>query len=81
MGVMKRNSLFYLPGALSTIPLRSGAVRPKIDRVQQSVARQRIGMDLTTLARTWWWEEAAWIVLWLCGLFGVGYCFRNAFQV
>ena len=62
--------------ALGRVTLTGGAARLKFHPGLNAGAPARIGMDLSARERAASWEQLAFIVLWLCGLFSVGYCLQ-----
>jgi len=67
------------PVALDTHTVSTGAAAClNLHQGPKTGAPARIGMDLTDGHRTGWWEQLAFVVLWLCGAFSVGYCLKKA---
>ena len=77
---MKLVSLFYDQGGARSITTASAA-QFKVYRAPKDVARTRIGFELAALKRVWLWEDVAFIALWLCGVFSVGYCLESLLSV
>ena len=64
------------PGA-HTVSAHAGA-RLELHRGPKTGAAARIGLDLADGQWTGWWEQLVFVVVWLCGVFGVGYCLKTA---
>jgi len=79
---MKTNALLSSPILVDEFPAETiapivGAEEVKIQRRQKPASQIRIGMVLAGNERTIWSEQLAFIILWLCGLFSVGYCLKT----
>jgi len=79
---MKTNALLSSPISVDefpagTIALVVGTQGPKNQRRQERAPQLRIGMALAGNDRTVWLERVAFIILWLCGVFSVGYSLKT----
>ena len=79
---MKTNALLYSPilvdeFPVGTVALIAGAAALKTQRRPKPAPRIRIGMVLAGSDRTGLWEQRAFIILWLCGLFSVAHCLKT----
>jgi hypothetical protein len=64
-------------GALGRITLMAGAAaRLNIHPGPKPGTAGRIGLETSGRDQTGWWEQLAFIALWLCSVFSVGYCLR-----
>ena len=82
---MKANVLYFSPNpvdesALRTVALIAGAAARKV-RHREEARSLRIGVDPAGSERPAWWEQLAFITLWLCGLFSVGYCVKTVLSL
>ncbi len=82
---MKANAFYSSPNpvnefALRTVALIAGAAARNVRRKQEA-RPLRIGMDLAGWERPGCWEQLAFITLWLCGLFSVGYCVKTVLSL
>ena len=55
--------------------------RLRIYRGDKSALQTRIGLDLVHRDNSVAWEQVVFGVLWLCGLFSVGYCLATVMQL
>jgi hypothetical protein len=62
--------------AFGTVTVSGGVARLKIQRGRKAGAATRLGMELAGGNRAFAWEQSAFIVLWLSGVFGVAYCLK-----
>ncbi len=79
---MKTNALLSSPILVDefpagTIALIVAAEESKIHRRQEPSPQIRIGMVLAANDRTVWLEQMVFLILWLCGLFSVGYSLKT----
>src|SRR2546430_707923 len=77
---MKSQTLSCNPIAtdeLATVTPIAHTARLTSTRGPKAAAPIRIGIDPEGGDRTGRWEQRAFITLWLCGLFSVGYCLKT----
>ena len=83
---MKTNALLSSPILLDEFPAATlapiaCAAEPKLQCLQKPAPQIRIGMVLAGSDRTVWWEQLAFIILWLCGLLSVVYCLKTVLSL